>query len=172
MAETTLGTCSHPDCNWIGQSVNWKKHKDGCGKEGKRRAGQHEGCMCCRFIPSIAPASETQLPSLQRTLQLLPAFDATTVHEHLRGEFHRRADIDGREYEAVFYPSVVRAFDTSCRQGFAKLVGENVLERHNRFENKQNVIIDAQVANFYAEASKRRNQLMTSHNRKLRVLLV
>jgi hypothetical protein len=102
MAETTLGTCSHPDCNWIGQSVNWKKHKDGCGKEGKRRAGQHEGCMCCRFIPSIAPASETQLSSLQRTLQLLPAFDATTVHKHLRGEFHRRADIDGRWYEAVF----------------------------------------------------------------------
>ncbi len=71
----------------------------------------------------------------------------------------------------LFYPSVVRAFDTSRRQGFAKLVSEFVLERHNRFDNKQNVIIDAQVAHFYALASKRRDQLMTSHNRKLRLFL-
>lgn len=67
------------------------------------------------------------------------------------------------------YTSSVRAFHTSCRQGFEELVSAEVLTRHNRFENNQNVIIDFQVGQFYALASKRRDQLTASHNRKLRL---
>ncbi len=73
---------------------------------------------------------------------------------------------------SIFYPFIVRAFHTCCRQGFEKMVSADVLARHNGFENKQNVIIDAQVGHFYAMASKRRDQLMTTHNRKLRLFLV
>ena len=91
---TDLGTCSHPDCPWRGQRINFPKHKDGCGKPENRRAGKHEGCTCCTFVPDLVAAPE--LSNLQQTLALLPAYQQSSVHPHLHGEFRRRADINGR----------------------------------------------------------------------------
>ena len=93
------GTCSHPGCTWKGLQANYKKHKDGAGIGQKHRDGQHEKCVCCSFVPGTPPDSTPSLSSYQQTMALLPPFDATKVHEHLRGTFHRRASISEREYE-------------------------------------------------------------------------
>ena len=93
-----LGKCSHDGCFWRGLKANFNKHKDGAWEGDRRRAGKHEGCPCgCYFVPDDPPASVPKLSSLQRTLKLLPSFDSTTMHEHMRGEFHRRAQISQRE---------------------------------------------------------------------------
>ena len=76
------------------RGVNYKKHKDVTGLGDKRRAGTHEDCPYgCGFVSDAPSVSEPELNGIQKTLQLLPAFDTTTVHEHLRGEFHRRAQV-------------------------------------------------------------------------------
>jgi hypothetical protein len=63
-------------------------------------------------------------------------------------------------------------FHTSCRQGFEDLVGADIFGRHSKFENPPNPIINYQVAGFHDMVSKRRDSLMTSNNRKLRLFLV
>jgi hypothetical protein len=158
MAEATLGTCSHPNCPWIGLFVNWKKHKDGCGKEANRRAGKHEGCTCCRFVLNIAPTSEAQLSCLQRTLQLLPAFDASSVHEHLRGEFHRRANISQREL----------AFEQEFKDS-------DVLDRHKNFckiRAPSNDIVRQQVKDFFQSSSEKYDSIQTSAQHVLSHIMV
>jgi hypothetical protein len=91
------GTCSHPGCSWKGLERNYNKHKDGAGIGEKRRRGNHEQCDCCSFVPGNPPESTPSLSSYQQTMALLPLFDATKVHLHLRGEFNRRAHISERE---------------------------------------------------------------------------
>jgi outer membrane scaffolding protein for murein synthesis (MipA/OmpV family) len=77
-----------------------------------------------------------------------------------------------RMKHSIFYPSIVRAFHTYYRQGFEALVTPEVLARHNKFESQPNPIIDYQIGQFYAEASRRRDNLSASHNRKLLKYLV
>jgi hypothetical protein len=100
-SKTTPGKCSVPGCDWTGHFASFNRHAKGVGQGEKRRRGAHEDCDedCeCKFVPDERP-SPAALSSYQQTMALLPPFDATKVHEHLRGEFHRRAHISQREYD-------------------------------------------------------------------------
>jgi hypothetical protein len=90
--ENTHGSCSHPNCPWTGPAVSYNRHKNGAGIKRPRPAA-HLDCDCCSFVP---PSSERSISCLQATLALLPKFEHASVHAHLQGEFHRRADISGR----------------------------------------------------------------------------
>ncbi len=96
MASKVTGYCNHPGCDWKGLYGNFKKHKEGAGLDDKHRAGKHEKCLCCEFVPDIEATTKTAVSRLQATLALLPAYEPASVHAHLHGEFHRRADITSR----------------------------------------------------------------------------
>jgi hypothetical protein len=101
-AAEPLGACSHPDCPWTGSSHKaWKRHAHG-SKGLHPRDPKHPDCKCCTFVPAVTATTQPALSSLQATLALLPHFQHASVHEHLQGEFYRRADIRGRTYEAFF----------------------------------------------------------------------
>jgi len=93
-AATDLGTCSHPDCLWRGQRINYPKHKEGCGKPTNRRPGKHEGCTCCNFVPDLIAAPELSI--LQQTLAAMGQQRQVSLHAHLQGEFYRTAMIENR----------------------------------------------------------------------------
>jgi hypothetical protein len=80
----------------MGLSANFNKHKNGAGIGDKRRDGKHENCDCCGFVPALESTTKTAVSRLQETLALLPEYQQASVHAHLHGEFHRRADITGR----------------------------------------------------------------------------
>jgi len=91
--EIPHGSCSHPNCPWTGPAVSYNRHKNGAGIKRPRPAA-HPDCTCCSFVP---PSSyPVVLSRLQATMALLPKFEHASVHAHLQGEFHRRADISGR----------------------------------------------------------------------------
>lgn len=155
---TEPGTCSHPACDWTGQSENWKKHKQGRGKGEAFKPGKHYDCECCHFVPpSSVHHPLPALSSLQMTLALLPAYSSVQMHEHMRGEFCRRAAIPARE------------------ENFEKNIDPAVLERHKRFCKEaplMNGIIQLQAQQFFQSASKRFDFLQTNQQHVLAHVMI
>ena len=152
------GTCSHPDCGWTDLSQNWKKHKEGRGKGADFKPGKHPHCDCCKFVPPSSVQQTPALSSLQQTLALLPAFSAVQMHEHMRGEFCRRAAIPARE------------------EMFEKTVADAaILQRHKRFCKEtpaQNAIIKMQSNQFFELASKQFDFLQTNQQHVLAHVMI
>jgi hypothetical protein len=140
------GTCSHPLCTWSGMFCNYDKHKNGCGIGDKFRAGKHERCTCCDFVPAHSAAPEQPGPQsiVQQTLAALGPQGHVSLHAHMQGEFHRTAMIESRWCVLLNFAFIFIAL-TLVRIEFLKLqayaVGHSqyvqnlnpVAELHKRF---------------------------------------